>query len=431
MRYRHRLRSRIIVSFVLFGTVLTAMFAVASMVLRQNLENQLIENTLKREVDRFVEFKRENPDPEAPFHFSRHIEIQVVTPARFANVPFAWRNLEDGVHTFEELGEDGEPRHYKLAVRRDPDLWGFLWYEYTQEMLGRRQLLIAVLGAVVLFTVVALLIGVWFSTRVMRPVSDLARRLEKAGTGDGLERLAPHFADDEVGQLAQALDNYAARLTELVERDREFNADVSHELRTPLSVIRGAVELMMGQKDLDPKSRARLERIERAAQQSTDLTHALLLLSRGDRAVTAGERCEVRHLADLLAESNRVHLNGKPVVVRVEGEQELVVPAPEAVVAVALGNLIANACKYTREGEVVIRVGKGQVEIDDTGPGLSEEDSRRMFERHYRGRAATGKGAGIGLAIVTRLCDLYHWRVTLEPRKEGGARATLDFRLRH
>ncbi|HRQ65119.1 MAG TPA: HAMP domain-containing sensor histidine kinase [Xanthomonadaceae bacterium] len=431
MRYRHRLRSRIIVSFVLFGTVLTGLFAVATLAMRQHFENQLIENTLQREVDRFVEFKRENPDPDAPFHFSRHIEIQVVTPARFANVPFAWRNLDNGVYTFEETGEDGEPRHYKLAVRRDQDLWGFLWYEYTQEMLGRQQLMVAALVALVAFCLLSLVLGFWSSARVMRPVSDLARRLEHAGTGGGLERLAPHFADDEVGQLAQALDNYATRLTELVERDREFNADVSHELRTPLSVINGAVELMLGQKDLDEKTRARLKRIERAAQQSTDLTQSLLLLSRGDRAVTAGERCEVRRLAELLAETNRAHLNGKPVDVRVEGEDELTVPAPEAVVSVALGNLVANACKYTREGEVVIRVGKGQVEIDDTGPGLSEEDSRRVFERHYRGRAATGKGAGIGLAIVTRLCDLYRWRVTLEPRKEGGARATLDFRLRN
>ena len=69
--------------------------------------------------------------------------------------------------------------------------------------------------------------------------------------------LAPHFPDDEVGQLAEALDDYAARLTEVVQRDREFNADVSHELRTPLAVIRGAAELLLsqpGRRREDPRS---------------------------------------------------------------------------------------------------------------------------------------------------------------------------------
>jgi signal transduction histidine kinase len=428
MRYRHRLRSRIIVSFVLFGTLLTGLFAVAALGMRQYLEDKLIGDQLSLELANYVaDFRR---DPEAPGTPFSRIEGYVYGKRRFANAPFAWRDLPDGVHDLVE--ESGEGRkYYKLAVHKDEDFWFFLRYDLSQEAYARQQLATVLVVAVAVFCVISFVLGFWSSTRVMRPVSDLARRLEKAGSGGGLERLAPHFANDEVGQLAQALDDYAARLTELVERDREFNADVSHELRTPLAVIRGAVELMLSQPGLDEKTLTRLRRIERAAQQSSDLTQALLLLSRGDRAVTAGERCEVRRLAEQLAESNRQHLNGKPVTVRIEGESELVVPAPEPVVAVALGNLIANACKYTREGEVVIRIGKGQVEVDDTGPGLSEEDSRRVFERHYRGRAATGKGAGIGLAIVQRLCDLYRWRVSLEPRKEGGARATLDFRLRH
>ncbi len=98
------------------------------------------------------------------------------------------------------------------------------------------------------------------------------------------DELAPYFAEDEVGELAKALDDYAGRLTEVVQRDREFNADVSHELRTPLAVIRGAVELLLSKPDLDDRTRKRLQRIERAEQQCTDLISALLLLSRNERA---------------------------------------------------------------------------------------------------------------------------------------------------
>src|SRR5690606_38145039 len=93
----------------------------------------------------------------------------------------------------------------------------------------------------------------------------------------GADMLASHFPDDEVGQLASALDDYSARLTEVVQRDREFNADVSHELRTPLAVIRGAAELLLSRPDIDDKTRARVHRIQRAEQQCTDLISALLL----------------------------------------------------------------------------------------------------------------------------------------------------------
>ena len=117
----------------------------------------------------------------------------------------------------------------------------------------------------------------------MSPVSELAQRLRDSGRSSQPEALAAHFPDDEVGELAKALDDYSSRLTDVVKRDREFNADVSHELRTPLAVIKGAVELLLSRPDLDDKTRSRLQRIQRAEQQCTDLISALLLLSRNER----------------------------------------------------------------------------------------------------------------------------------------------------
>ena len=111
-----------------------------------------------------------------------------------------------------------------------------------------------------------------------------------------------------------------------------------------------------------------------------------------------------------------------------QGRKDIVVDAPEAVVAVALGNLIGNACKYTAEGEVRITVARDCVKIEDTGAGISAEDAARLFERGYRGSSAGGtSGGGIGLSIVRRLCELYNWQVSIAPRPERGAVATLDF----
>ena len=112
---------------------------------------------------------------------------------------------------------------------------------HDQSLRGKRQFNNALIGVVIVFTGLSLLIGWWAASRVMSPVSELAQRLR--GSGSIATRGAGDaFPDDEVGELAKALDDYSSRLTEVVKRDREFNADVSHELRTPLAVIKGAVE---------------------------------------------------------------------------------------------------------------------------------------------------------------------------------------------
>jgi len=433
VQYRRRLRSRIIVSFALFGFALTALFAAATIYMRARLEDQLINNSLEREVKNFAQFKREHPEPDARWGMTIYF-ADIYSANKFANVPFAWQQYDSGVYDIEQLGDEGKVRPYKLAVYKDTDIWAFLRLDESTQKLGERQMLTSLSIVLLAFAILSLLIGRWLSIRVMSPVIDLARRVQAMGRTGRPEPLAPHFANDEVGQVAVALDGYSDKLTALVERDREFNADVSHELRTPLSVISGTTELMLASDSISDKLRERLKRIERAAKQSTELTNALLLLSRSERSAPVdGETTDVGKIVEQVAEVYRSHLGRKPVEVRCVVEQPIEVVAPSSVVAVALGNLIGNAFKYTQQGEVVITVGagRGKVTVEDSGPGIKAEEAEKLFERGVRGDSADGsKGAGLGLAIVRRLCELYDWRVSLAPRPQGGAVATLDFRLR-
>ena len=282
MRYRRRLRSRIIISFALFGLGLTALFAAATVYLRTRLEDQLINSTLMREVKHFVDFKRENPDPGAQYPFSAYSAL-IVRPDKTAIVPFAWQKYAPGVYDIEDIGRESKTRPYKLAVYKDADYWAFLRFDVSTQKLSERQLLTVLVASVFAFAVLSLLIGFWLSARVMSPVTELVQRVRAMSKTGRPELLKSHFADDEVGQLAAALDDYSTRLTEMVERDREFNADVSHELRTPLAVIASTTELLQGSPDLTEKLSERLKRIERAVRQSSELIDALLLLSRRER----------------------------------------------------------------------------------------------------------------------------------------------------
>ncbi|MFA5685382.1 MAG: HAMP domain-containing sensor histidine kinase [Lysobacteraceae bacterium] len=423
MQYRRKLRSRIIISFLLLGSGLTALFAFATIQLRERLESDLIgkalEENLRGYADSFY------VDPSQQFFEFEKIVGYTYSARRFANVRMEWRDLPNGVHDLSEINAKGREASYKLAVRKDRDYWFFLRYDTTQERESQDQLQWALLVAVGGFSVLSFLLGLWSSQRVMRPVADLVRRVQAFGGEAQPEALAPHFADDEVGQLAAALDDYSMRLTELVKRDREFNADVSHELRTPLAVIRGAVELLLAQDDLDQRSRQRLLRIERACLQSIDLITALLTLSRNERL---HGQTDIARLAEQLLEANLATQGRKPVSGRVIAHQAAIVNAPEAVLSVAIGNLVGNAFKYTAAGEVRIDVHADRIEIRDSGAGISAEEAERVFERGMRGRSAEGShGAGIGLAVVSRLCELYGWQVRLAPEPQGGTLAELRF----
>jgi signal transduction histidine kinase len=426
-RGRHRLRTRIILSFALLGLSLTLLLAFATNWIRGRVEEDMITDVMDRNIDAYAQRYNASGGRDIGLPVQQMFG-RVVSREKFEALKVDqpdWYRLGDGIHNIVGRNEDGTPFAYKLAVRKAPDQWFFLAYDMQESVRRSEKFERAMYIIVPVFTVLSLLLGWWSASRVMVPVSELARRLRQSGMSSDPDELAPYFAEDEVGELAKALDDYAGRLTEVVQRDREFNADVSHELRTPLAVIRGAVELLLARPDLDERTRSRLQRIARSEQQCTDLISALLLLSRNERAQG---NCDVARLAQQLLDNHRAQLGGKPLNLRLEGATRLMIPAPESAVAVALGNLIGNAVKYTRSGDVIVRLHADAVEVEDSGPGLSAEDAARLFERGYRGtHAGHSQGGGIGLSIVRRICTLYGWDVHVRPGDTQGVVAILRF----
>ena len=422
MQYRRRLRSRIVLSFLVFGTLLSALFALSTLFLHERLADQLIGATIEKELNDYVDELRLDPSVVEPFY--TRIQGYITRPGDpNRTVSPEVRDLPVGVHDVK-IGEGA----FKAAVHKEDDLWAFLIYDVSENQRIKRQLLFGLVGVVLLFSVFSFMFGASMSRRVMKPVTDLAARLDTLSEEGKPERLSVHFADDEVGQLAIALDSYADRLHHLVERDREFNADVSHELRSPLTVITGATELLLTQPDLDEKVRTRLLRIARAARQSADITTALLHLVRAEQGIDLDSGAHnVGRIVDEVVHLYEPLIGNKELVLRVVEEDRLSVIAPESVVAVTVGNLVGNAMRYTQEGEVLVTIGNGRVKVEDTGPGIPDADLERVFERHYRGQNIAGKGAGLGLAIVKRLCELYGWSIHFSNRATGGLCAELHF----
>lgn len=304
-----------------------------------------------------------------------------------------------------------------------------------------RQLLIIVVGGVVLLTA---LVG-WLYARVaLRPIGkvvdaaravrdsrDLSRRVDHRGGADEVGRLAGTFNEmlTELQDAQRSLDDSNQRL-------RQFLADCSHELRAPLARIRGTVDLLAraGCDDTDAAFRSRgLAEVAADTDRMARMVRQLLILARADTGATIDPR-PVR-LGDVLATvtrqarrmANGVTLHAPPTGaltgVTVSGDADHL----EQLILI----LLDNAFKYTLPpGEVHLdthRTDDGvRIVVTDTGLGVPDEDTDRIFERFYRGRnAGAATGTGLGLAIATWIATQHGGRIELTSAPGGGSQFTL------
>ncbi|WP_217623718.1 cell wall metabolism sensor histidine kinase WalK [Streptomyces sp. TRM64462] len=279
--------------------------------------------------------------------------------------------------------------------------------------------------------------------RGLRPLESIAATAAAIGDGDLTRRVPAAPPRTEVGRLGAALNAMLGQIESAFaergrseERLRRFVADASHELRTPLATIRGYAELFRRGAADRPEDLARaMARIESEARRMGALVEELLLLAKLDQglpltteavdigALAADAVDDARVLAPerpLLLDTSAV--NGRPVVVRGDADR----------LRQILNNLLANVRRHTPDGtEARVRVatregggggggdggggggsGWAVVEVADDGPGLDEEQARRVFERFYRADASrtrgdAGQGAGLGLAIVAAVAQAH------------------------
>ncbi len=209
-------------------------------------------------------------------------------------------------------------------------------------------------------------------------------------------------------------------LTEQERRElaeREFVSNAAHELRTPLTTIIGAVEVLQAGAKEDPAERDRfLGHIEREAGRLARLARAMLTLARAHSGQEQ-PRIEAVELAPLLREVAAGLQPHAGVAVDVEVGDGLSVQANRDLLEQALRNLGENAAKHTARGSVVLRAYRNgdsvTVEVEDSGPGISPEVQRHVFDRFYRGER-DAHGFGLGLAIVRESVRTLGARIELD-----------------
>ena len=270
------------------------------------------------------------------------------------------------------------------------------------------------------------------SKRMVAPVSWLAGVVARwdplsPNTGPLSPHNLPIDAGLEVRRLAHALRGMASRVSEFIERERQFTRDASHELRTPLTVIRVASDIMAADAEIPERSRRAVARIQRAGHDMQSVIDAFFILARDGEIDAERERFDVHEVVDDEVERARAQIGDKPLQLRVVDEGGGAVDAPRRVLSLMVGNLLSNAVRFTESGSVDVVLRPDRIEVRDTGIGMSDETLAKAFDPFYRHDRDGGDGMGIGLSIVRRLGERFRWPVELESTPGQGTVATIHF----
>ncbi|MDO9371536.1 MAG: HAMP domain-containing sensor histidine kinase [Gammaproteobacteria bacterium] len=398
MHFSSTLRARIILSFLLFGTLLSGAFTYGIYFISERMETRLIDQILAAQMDYRIAYFRNTHT--LPPDSTPQIRGYMTRGANNFGIPPYLAALSPGTHTIEYQG-----REYRVAVKQVDDMYFFATYDLAAEASDHLYLVLFLLAGLVL----SVLAGRWLSRYALLPGID---------------------ADNELGALATAIDHDTGRIQAFIQRERDFANDASHELGTPLAALKGAVELLLTEPGLSAQTQKCLQRIERNVTAISDAVTGLLLLSHepGSQPATA-TRYAVAPVLHEAVEQHRYLLAGKPIELVMETEAEPYITAAPPVLHIVLGNLVRNAFNYTTSGRIILRLGHDSVSIEDTGIGIPPHDLPHVYERHYRGSLAPSvtAGMGLGLSLVKRICDRYGWRIDIASKPGAGTRVQLSF----
>jgi signal transduction histidine kinase len=419
MRLSWSLQTRFLVATSVLTVVLCIAFSFAVYQFIELLEDELLNHTLVREMQQLKEEVARDPHARAP----RAAGLQgyiVRTPADKDTLPLELRELGRGLH--EDIPVNGRLSYAAVDQVGNTRLYVVLDTEHV-EAIENSVVSVAFLGGLIALGLAAV-IGVALARAVMRPVTELASNVAGLDPSQRNQRLENRFANREVGVIAAALDDYMSRLDRVMEREQAFTEDASHELRTPLAVIASATELLLEEPELSVPARERLLRIRRATAQMQSLIEALLFLARGEAGTGAAQYCALDQVVREAIEATRSSAAAKGLKMDTLIEPVLVEGAA-VMVACVVNNLLLNAVNFTQSGMIEVRLTQGELLVRDTGIGIPPEDLSRIFERRYRG--AQSRGLGLGLYLVSRICDRLGWRI--EARSVPGLGTTFRLEL--
>jgi len=316
----------------------------------------------------------------------------------------------------EDIGE----KAYWVQVVMIGDPGGRWWGVMADEMLEH-------VVIPVLTVVPALGLAMMLTTAIgLRPLERTARQVAALGEAVGTRpRFTPVSTEKlplEFYEVVTAINAMLGKIERAFDLQKQFTSDAAHELRTPLAILL----LQLDQLPPGPV----VNEIRESVQKLTALIEELLQFAQAENASN-----EERQAVDLVAIAREVceelasSAHNREQIVEFETpDRAVIIFGHRPLIEIAIRNVVNNALKYSPEGTTIsVSVDpSSQVVISDAGPGIRDEYKELVFNRFWRGKRRPA-GAGIGLAMVRRIAELYGGDVHVEDRTGGGTRVVLNF----
>lgn len=418
-RTRSGLGRRILLGMLGYVVVLTAAVVVHGYVVNEHAEQLVWQTLLDSEMDHLIELRERDPD----FHWADTRSIALYDGRNPAVIPEPLRGLPPGVH--DELVVDGVER---VVLVREVDGRPLILALDITDLEQREFDMSLTIGGSSLTMIVLLAVAIgWSVNRLVKPLRDVAQDIGRLRPDHPGQRIVvPHNASAELEVIADALNDYLQRNDRFVERERVFIDSASHELRTPVAVIAGAAEIALQQPQLPDAARGQLVRIHRTSRDVEQLISLLLVLAKDPaRLARSSDRVELEQLIPEIVDDHRHLTRDKDLQLEVASMAPCEIVAPLPIVQAAIGNLLRNAIEHSDRGRIVIRLeAPATVVIDDPGHGMTPEEISVIYAKVARGGGGRD-GGGIGLDLISRLCEHLGWHLDIASHQGRGTTTTL------
>ncbi len=286
-----------------------------------------------------------------------------------------------------------------------------------EQTSSRKSILWAVLKGVLMPLMYALpLLAVvgWLAVRNgLAPLRELSQALTQRQP-QALEPVVLGNLPSEIEPVVQSLNALFERIGNMVASERRFTADAAHELRTPIAAIRTQAQVALGAGSDDVQRDRSLRYTLEGCDRATHLVEQLLTLSRLETSNEGAPEgiVNVSAITQRIAAGLAMTALGRDQVLALDAPAACAVAADDMLTGVLIRNLLDNALRYSPNGAKVSlsvsTLGKHVVlQVDDSGPGLSEAEMARLGERFYRVLGSGQTGSGLGWSIVRRIAAVY------------------------
>lgn len=438
MRMSHSLRGRLL--WFLLAAISIAAIAQASIAYRTALDNadQIFDYHMQQ-----MALALRSSAPLANSEAAATIESEAENNELMVQV---W--TPDGVQVFRTVSRTRLPQHAVLGfsnVNSNNTTYRVFsvqtstqTLQVAQDMAVRRNMAsnmaLRTVGPIAIMMPILMLVVWWVVSGSLEPVARVRSQVA-ARQADDLSPVSEAGLPDEVLPLVQELNLLFGRVKTAFDAQQNFVADAAHELRTPLAALK-LQALSLERADNGEARAVAIGRLTAGIERATRLVEQLLVLARQEATAADAAPLQPVDLAELarrnLADLASVAL-GKNIDLGLQRADAAQVPGLPDALTILLRNLVDNAIKYTPAGgrvDVSVEAGGPGVTlcVEDSGPGIPEEERERVFDRFYRIAGSEASGSGLGLAIIHAIAERHHARLTLgQSERLGGLRVRVEF----